>query len=247
MKTAKFSYKEEGKGAIYGTVTLKNDNKVSVSINNSSHYSAYMRMKAKNLANKIVEADFIHDAAYDFKEVKSTIDSKLVKELYEHTKELKGVYIWRTKQYADSKYTHCEERKDWTTRQWYDEYKLPYKMVREGTPSEFASIERGYDYKVYGMMQNHKSEVSSILKMGLESYKAKEVQYAEDHYRNSIERLSMKLNEKGITDESKFVITSGHIGDNFECVIHHEHGTTKAWTIIASGPIQRPHYRYLVK
>ena len=247
MKTAKFSYQEPGKVKIFGSVTLKNDGKVSVSLNNSSHYSSYMRLKAKNLANQIVKDNFVHPLAYDFNEVKTFIDSKLVAELYIHTKELKTLYIEETKKYADSKHKHCLEREHWTTQQWYDEYGLKYKIRHEGSDRAFALLESGYNSKVYGFMLNHKSEVKKILELGLEKYKAQEVKYAEQHYEDSITRLSVRLNEKGITDESKFTITSGHIGMNFECYINHENGLTKAWTIIASGPIQRPHYRYLVK
>lgn len=247
MKTAKFSYQEKGRGTIHGTVTLKNDGKVSVNLTNSSRHSPYMRMQAKNLANEIAKADFNHPSAYEFKEVKTFVDSKLVAELYNHTKELKVLYIEETKKYADNKYKHCLERESWTTQQWYDDYKLPYKILHEGTDRAFPSIEKGYSTMTYGLMQQHKSEVRSILDMGLDKYKAKEVKYAEEHYEDSITRLSMRLNEKGITDDSQFTVTSQHIGVNFECYINHEHGLTKAWTIIASGPIQRPHYRYLVK
>jgi hypothetical protein len=247
MKTAKFKYSEQGKGTLYATVTLKNDGKVSVNISNAGHYTSVMRFRAKNLAQEIVKADFKHDAAYDFNEVKSYIDSKLVAELYKHTAELKKLYIEETKKFADRKYEHCLSREHWTTKQWYDEYQLPYKILHEGTDRAFPSLERDYNYKVYSMMLNHQSEVRKILGLGLDKYKANEVKDAERHYEASIEKLSMKLNEKGIVDESEFTVTSGRIGENFECNIHHEHGLTKAWTILASGPIQRPHYRYLVK
>lgn len=247
MKTAKFVYQQPGKGSIYGTVTLKNDGKVSINLNNSSRYSYMMRNGAKNLANEIVKAGFNHAAAYDFKEVKSYVDSKLVSELYKHTADLKTLYIEETKKYADRKYQHCIEREDWSTRQWYDDYGLPYTLKHEGTDREFPLLADKYNTKTYGFMQLHKSEVRQILEMGLEKFKAKEVKYAEQHYEDSITRLSIRLNEKGITDESKFTITSGRIDMNFECIINHEHGVTKAWTIIASGPVQRPHYRYLVK
>ena len=70
---------------------------------------------------------------------------------------------------------------------------------------------------------------------------------AERHYANSIEKLAERLNQKGIKDDTEMIIKSGYVGVNFEITIEHNGLITKAWTIIAEGPIQRPHYRYLVK
>jgi hypothetical protein len=57
--------------------------------------------------------------------------------------------------------------------------------------------------------------------------------------------LSDRLLSKGISEN--FKINSGYVGINFEVVITHDKGQVKAWTIIACGPIVRPHYRYIIK
>jgi len=85
----------------------------------------------------------------------------------------------------------------------------------------------------------------TIKSLGLDNYIAKELKYAEMHYESSIIKLADRLTKKGINSE--FTIESGRIGQNFEITITHDNTITRAWTIIASGAIQRPHYRYLVK
>jgi hypothetical protein len=68
---------------------------------------------------------------------------------------------------------------------------------------------------------------------------------AEAHYESSLIKLAARLTAKGV--EGDMEITSGWVGQNFEVNIKHSKGVTRAWTIVAEGPIVRAHYRYLVK
>ena len=244
MKTAKFVYEESGI-KISGVVILKSSNKVKISLDNSSKYSSYMRMKAKNLAKEIVDLNFIHSSVYEIIEVSE--DSLLINELYVHTKELKEVYVEEIKRWADNKYNVCLDRSVWGDKEWYDYYGLLYEMWKDGSGNEFPLLKHGYNFNVYSIMLSARNEVSKILGMGLDKYKIGEVRLAEIHYEESIIKLAGRLNEKGVTDKTKFEIKSGRVGINFECLIVHEFGITKAWTIIAEGEVNRPHYRYLVK
>ena len=255
MKTAKFVYEESGI-KVFGVIILKNGNKVKISLDNSSKYSSYMRMKAKNLAKEIVDLNFNHSSVYEIIEVSEDTfaeskrvlcTSLLINELYAHTKELKEVYVEEIKRWADNKYNMCLDRSVWGDKEWYDYYGLVYKMYKDGSGNEFPLLEHGYNFNVYSIMLSARNEVSKILGMGLDKYKLGEVRLAEIHYEASIIKLAGRLNEKGVTDKTKFEIESGRIGINFECLIRHEFGITKAWTIIAEGEVNRPHYRYLVK
>ncbi len=70
---------------------------------------------------------------------------------------------------------------------------------------------------------------------------------AEEHYHNSIMKLAMKLRDKGM-ELGQVKIHSIDINNNgIDIVLTDGQNTVRAWTIIASGPIQRPHFRYLVK
>ena len=44
-----------------------------------------------------------------------------------------------------------------------------------------------------------------------------------------------------------FVVLLKTIGVNIESIITDGTKTVRAWTIVAEGEIQRPHYRYLIK
>ena len=246
MKTANFKYvgnptgrKEE---TVSGKVTFKDDGKTSISIF-STNISYAAKFHAKELAKQIVAADFNHPAVSDLKETNSS--KGLIGALLRETAELKAIFIETTKTYAETYFAHVSKLVKMTQQEWYEKYGVEY-TVRANDGAVFP-VSKEYNSKKLYKMRDVKSNAESIFSAGLEVFRAKEVKYAEMHYNNSITRLSSRLNQKGITDDSEFTITSAKVKMNFECYIHHAGGVTRAWTIIASGPIQRPHYRYLVK
>lgn len=244
MITANFSHKTTSGHTVYGKVTLKDDGKTSISINNSSHYSYSERLQAKNIANAIVKSNFVHEAINGNVERVERND-KLVDELFKHTSDLKAAFIEKTKEYAVERFADCEQKMKRTEAQWLKAFNIEYTVVNKyGNPNYHE-----YNHRLVAAQEMGRSKIISqeVVRMGLDKYKASKVKQAEEHYTESIMRLAKRLNDKGITANSKFTITSAKVGVNFECYIHHESGITKAWTIIASGPIQQPHYRYLVK
>ena len=74
----------------------------------------------------------------------------------------------------------------------------------------------------------------------------KMVKAAEQHYENSIQKLAARIEKKGLNTENLSVLTS-HVGVNINTTLTDGIKTVRAFTIIAEGPIQRPHYRYLIK
>ncbi len=70
---------------------------------------------------------------------------------------------------------------------------------------------------------------------------------AAEHYHNSIMKLAIRLREKGM-ELGKVIVKSVDINANgIDIVLSDGNKEVRAWTIIAEGPIQRPHYRYLIK
>ena len=69
---------------------------------------------------------------------------------------------------------------------------------------------------------------------------------AEDHYDSAIQKLAYRILNKKMNIES-LVVKSARIGVNLETVFTDGVQTVRAFTIVASGPVQRPHYRYLIK
>ena len=69
---------------------------------------------------------------------------------------------------------------------------------------------------------------------------------AEQHYQASILKLADRIQKKGlVVDEIK--VQTAHVGLNINTTLTDGQKTVRAFTIIAEGEIQRPHYRYLVK
>lgn len=79
-----------------------------------------------------------------------------------------------------------------------------------------------------------------------EVYVSKAVKDAERHYEDSIEKLALRIEKKAMNENNLKVQTS-HIGVNINTTLTDGEKTVRAFTIIASGEVQRPHYRYLIK
>ena len=80
----------------------------------------------------------------------------------------------------------------------------------------------------------------------IEEYTAKALKASEAHYLFSIEKLAARIEKKGL-DQSKLSVVTAHVGVNINTTLTDGNKTVRAFTIIAQGEVQRPHYRYLVK
>lgn len=237
MKQANFTYKENignRTRTIYGTVTLKDDGKVSISLFHASDHSYSTKFGAKKLAQEIVDSGFVHPSINGEVKIVDS-DGKLETLLFEKTVDLKLAFIEKTKKYAKNTFDRAMHRKDWTYEQWLENFSKVEKIGGR----EFTKLSK------IGVAL--REELRYFLQNGYDAFEATEVKYAEQHYKNSILKLAYRLREKGILDNTVLEISSGKVDVNFECYIKHNGITTKAWTIIAEGPVQRPHYRYLIK
>lgn len=79
-----------------------------------------------------------------------------------------------------------------------------------------------------------------------ENHIEKARKFACNHYENSILKLAIRVEKYGLNVE-KLVVNSSHIGVNLDCTLTDGQKTIKAFTIVASGDVQRPHYRFLIK
>jgi hypothetical protein len=86
----------------------------------------------------------------------------------------------------------------------------------------------------------------SIIQSGVEKFVEKQVKEAGEHYESSILKLSAKIEKKGLNIEN-LEVKSGRVGVNFETTLTDGEKIVRAFTIVASGDIQKPHYRYLIK
>ena len=101
-------------------------------------------------------------------------------------------------------------------------------------------------HKSLAFARNARDRARRIVNAGEAAYVKGERKNAEDHYQASIIKLALRIEKKGL-DKSKLTVKTAHVGVNIETTLTDGTLTVRAFTIIASGPIQRPHYRYLIK
>jgi hypothetical protein len=147
--------------------------------------------------------------------------TNLTELLKKETETLKVQYIAMTEKWAISEFNNL--------REWVKEY----KTGKFG----FGAAERRY-FKLPFHVTNSASTV--------EQYVEKVVKNAELHYQTSIEKLAARIETKGLNVNNLTTVTS-HIGVNIETTLTDGSKTVRAFTIIAGGPVQKPHYRYLIK
>jgi hypothetical protein len=173
--------------------------------------------------------------------------SNLINLLKEQTVTLKEQYVQKTIDWANKDYQRYVEMKTWNEEKWAKHFGVETRIANPGTSMEFITFDRRFynsrEYKVYKNLQN---TIHQALSLGLNKYIERAKSNAEMHYESSIIKLSDRILKKGLNEEN-LKLTTSHIGVNIETTITDGVKTVRAFTIIAEGEIQCPHYRYLVK
>lgn len=173
--------------------------------------------------------------------------SNLIEILKKETESLKIQFLKMTADWANSFYKVCEERKSWNEAKWCEFYGLQPEMKNAGTSSQFLGFPRGfYNTKQARVFDKDKKNIRIVTGISAEKFTEKEMNKAELHYEDSINKLANRIEEKGLNQDNLTAVTS-HIDVNINTTLTDGIKTVKAFTIIASGPVQRPHYRYLIK
>lgn len=150
----------------------------------------------------------------------------LIEILKKETETLKLQYVEMTENWAIKSYENMKNS-DFL----YFHTSGKYFQNRFGsTKSEDAMIKR----------------VANIVNKGLEIYVKECKELAILHYETSVCKLANRISQKNLNLETLKIITS-HIGVNIETVLSDGIKKVRAFTIIADGEVQRPHYRYLIK
>ena len=145
----------------------------------------------------------------------------IIEVLKKETESLKVQYLEMTEKWAVKEFENL--------RRWASDY-------RDGKLGFDAASRKYYSLPYYIVNSNGK----------VEHHVEKMVKNAIKHYEFSIEKLAARIEKKGLNQEILKVVTS-HIGVNIETTLTDGNKTVRAFTIIAEGEIQRPHYRYLIK
>jgi len=150
---------------------------------------------------------------------------KLKEELILKTQDLKNEFLLKTEDWAKSDFNRIVKLRD------------DYYVATSSTNGKnwYWQTQKFLHSKGY-----------SIIQRGLETFIRKEKEKAEMHYYYSIAKLAFRIQEKGLNLQN-ITVNYAKIGVNINIEITDGMKTVRAFTIVASGDIQRPHYRYLVK
>jgi len=172
--------------------------------------------------------------------------NSLIEILKKETISLKEQYIEMTKEWSKNRFNVVVKRTDWNEEKWANFLGIDTRIVNEGTQSEFVSFHKGFfNTKVSRKFDSMRSESFTLKRIGIDGYVKKEMKRAENHYETSIIKLADRIKKKEL-NENKLEVKTSHIGVNIDTVLSDGVKQVKAFTIIASGEVQRPHYRYLI-
>lgn len=158
---------------------------------------------------------------------------QIVKLLEGQVGEFKQAYLERVERWAGEEIKRCQA----LAQEWGDLQRSLYrqegiKVIRLPKPQRYWDLEK---------------EVAKIAPIKYtEKFIALELKQAEDHFKAALEKLAFRIEKKDLKKDL-LEIQAQYLGVHFECIITDGEKKVKAWTIIAEGPVQRPHYRYLIK
>ncbi len=171
----------------------------------------------------------------------------LVNILKEETKSLKIQFLEKTREYSINYYNKIQERKNWYEVEWCKFFGITPEIKNPNTRMEYLGYPKGFhNTKNSRDLNRFRNEISRISRMSLDEYINKELKLSEIHYDNSINKLAERIKLKGLNLDNLKVETS-HIGVNINTTLTDGEKTIRAFTIIAGGDVQQPHYRYLIK
>jgi len=102
---------------------------------------------------------------------------------------------------------------------------------------------KGIAHPKYNSMMNESHKVKN---MGFEKFLEIKLEEANSHYLNSVYKLARRVFDNEF-NFSNIQVVKSKVEENLTITITDGVKTLNAYTIIASGPIQCPHYRCLIK
>lgn len=124
---------------------------------------------------------------------------------------------------------------------WNTEVVNKHNKLRAQRISKFPEEPKEYQDLEKFFRQNR-----NIYNESKEKFVNKQLKTAQYKYESAIKKLADRIELKEL-NKSTLKVKTSHLGINIETILTDGIKTIKAWTITASGPIQQPHYRYLIK
>lgn len=170
------------------------------------------------------------------------MSKKLEKLLISQSTALLKKHVAETKKWAEEYYNVLAERITWKDKQWC-EFLGVTPVKKDGAydfPDGFFGTDQSRKLKAYQV------EIEDILKNGKAKFLEKQITSAKKHYVLSIERLAKKIISKDLNLDN-IQIRTYDIDKNITTSITDGEKSFNAYTIVAGGKVQKPHYRYIIK
>ena len=207
------------------------------------------KMSKANFAKKFEEGRY-SEANFDYNfpvaaDPNASSTEALVNQLKGATNKFKDDYIRKVLAWAEKDHARFMD--------FYTKWGKGYYRTSKPTSMSvgYANMEEGVDYIIISEEEYNKLSRkywnAPSWKTNLDEVLKRAKRDAELHYNGSIFKLASRLVKKGVIAENIKPIDSVYLDPNLNMEVTDGNVTVKCWTIIASGPIQRPHYRYLVK
>tara|TARA_R110000851_G_scaffold231888_1_gene384620 strand:- start:197 stop:856 length:660 start_codon:yes stop_codon:yes gene_type:complete len=196
---------------------------------------------------------------------KQTIMKNLVQLLKTETAELKSKFIEKTKIYAQEEFERINKlsklnqfelgatmglksyiRTENVCTKLYPNGKQEFSPIDCVYPDGTPTTLNFWNHKVSLKFETLERKVKKVSKMGVDKFIANEIKLAIAHYEDSIIKLAKRIMRKDL-DLNNIKMETSAIDVNITTTITDGKKSVCAYTIIASGPIQKPHYRYLIK
>jgi hypothetical protein len=176
------------------------------------------------------------------------MENNIEKVLRENTQDLLEQYLESIKVGCENYLQSLKTKTEWREVDWCKYFGLEPRKANEGTAMEFLTFPKNfYNSKLARKYERIKNDIYKIVRCNeYNKFLERELENGKKHYENSIYKLVDRLNKKGINEN--FEILEKKLGINFTMTLKSDTGKlVRCWTIVAEGPIQQAHYRFLVK
>lgn len=170
------------------------------------------------------------------------MNKQLTDIIFAQTADLKERFLVQVNEWANNEFRNIEQATAKPRRSYgsFFEHLTPEER-RNSWATRTADAHRAH--RSY---ENARDAAERIVRNGRAAYVAKMEKHAVDSYESACFKLAARIEKKGLNTDA-ITIKRAEIGVNIETTFTDGVQTVRAFTIIASGDVQKPHYRYLVK
>jgi hypothetical protein len=211
-------------------------------------YKDFRQSRQYEISYQIKAKGAISDIEKYLKSQEQTKNSPLqpiIDLLKNELKPLRVIFIEKMKEWAIKDYNNCLRIAKMNREELLQKYGKEAEVKNCYTNLMEKKIV--LDFNTRGMIEYCKN----VVRKSLDEYIDKAKDQAEAHYQSSLIKLATRINRKDLNINNMKANTeyseANEVNINITTTLSDGIKSVKAWTIIASGEIQRPHYRYLVK